>query len=246
MHPPSRQQSLLLLLSLLPALVHPSSRPSLVQQLAASGPTATPLPIIPPALGVDVPHILANTLAFGAPTSEDLRAAERACAAGLSTVRFSLTPSYPASFAWTTNSSRYWAAARTAFAALTGAGCQLLPVFFFNPFMLPDAVGEPLGALARGARNETNTSSWTRSLVFIREVMGELGKSRAVVAWELANDMNLLLDLDQSIVRSETQFIDTTAGTPAARTRADNISTDDWIAISAGWASAIRAGDTYK
>lgn len=237
------RRRLCLFLSLL--LVRATS-PTLVQQFAASGPAAAPLPIIPPALGVDVPRILANTLAYGAPTSQDVRAAEYACAAGMVTVRFSLTPEYPNAFTWTTNSSRYWAAARTTFAVLAGAGCHLLPVFFWNPFMLPDAVGEPLGALARGARNLTNTTSWTRSLVFIKEVMVELGKSRNIVAWELANDMNLLLDLDQSIVRTATQFIDTNSGTPAARTRADNISTDDWIVISAAWASAIRSGDTYK
>lgn len=171
-------------------------------------------------------------------------AARAACAdRGFTALRIAASPFWPSEWTATyqANATAYLAQARGALDALAAAGCtRLVLTLFWNTFALPDLYNEPLGALAAGARHGAPSRAFAASLAYIDDVVGALHDHPAVAAWELTNELNLLTDLDQST------FCNCCApgkGTPLARTRADNVSTDDGIALFAAWAARIRAVD---
>jgi hypothetical protein len=200
-------------------------------------------------------------------------AARAACTDyGLSSVRFGASPFWPDTFvsswaAGAANRTAYWATVDGVMQAFVDGGCaHLVPSLLFNTFMIVDAAKEPLGQLAAGARAQaqaqaqglpttttttttTTTLSWTWAVEYVTEFVARYGPWNAsdvagggplVVAWEITNEFNLLVDLNQTDFCNE---CNPPRGTPSSRTLADNVSTDDWVAISAGLADAIRAAD---
>ena len=231
---------LLVLLLCLLSLRFASSR---VGELAPLSLGKTP----PPQLGV----ILFDAVSAGFSTnplqtlSTLSRKATDACSVGLAAVRFSVAPIYPDEFSlWRTNSSLFWSNVNSAIKQMTSGGCKLVPVLFWNPFLVPDTYdGQGLRSLVVGAANITNNTAWDASLRFIADATQRLSIMSNVIAWELVNEANLLFDVDNSIDRGG-HFIDTTRLTASARTQAtDNITTDEWRLVQIQWAAVIRAND---
>jgi hypothetical protein len=169
------------------------------------------------------------------------RAAADACAArGFTAVRFAASPYWPADWSLLTqNSTDFWARATAGMDALVAGGCTaLVPSLFWNIFSLPDLHGEPLGALARGARGGAS-AAFDAQLRYIDDFVGRF-RDYPIAAWELNNEMNLIVDIDQSETCNSCSV---PRGTPAARSRADNISTADAAAIHGAWAQRVRAAD---
>jgi hypothetical protein len=173
------------------------------------------------------------------------RVATDACSIGLATVRFSVSPIYPDEFSlWRTNSSLFWINVNSAIKQMTSGGCKLVPVLFWNPFLVPDTYGfQGLRSLVVGAANITNNTAWDASLRFIADATRRLSIMSNVIAWELVNEANLLFDVDNSVDRGG-HFIDKIRLTASERTTAaDNITTDEWRLVQLQWAAVIRAND---
>lgn len=118
---------------------------------------------------------------------------------------------------WQTNSSMWWDAVQTAVSDAEAENCSLMLTLFWNTFAFPDIANEPLPSIA----NETS-STWTLMSRYIKEMVKAVGESKAIVAWEVTNELNLLMDLD---MEGRKTGIAPSRGTPTERTRADNIST---------------------
>jgi hypothetical protein len=119
---------------------------------------------------------------------------------------------------WLQDPKTWWTQFSSMIADAEAFGCRLILDLFWNTFALPDLAGEPLRQAL------TNSSSATRAL-HLRYIQGAIqaaGSSRAVLAWELTNELNLLQDLDLS---DQQPSISPPHGTPARRTRLDNVST---------------------
>lgn len=210
---------------------------------AASTATASAAPTGRPLVSVNIVDALWNVIGQGGGGVNATRAAAAdACAGrGLTAVRFAATPYWPDDLAtWRADPAGYWAAVDTVMDALVGAGCsELVPSLFWNPLVVPDMTGEPLGSLAAGARGGVS-AAWAATTDYAREFVGRYAHLRAIAAWELFNELNLLYDLDMSTLCVACA---PGRGTPAARTRADNISTDDGGAVMAALAAVVRAAD---
>lgn len=107
-------------------------------------------------------------------------------------------------------------------------GCRMIVNLFWNTFALPDIAGEPLRQAL------TNASSATRALHqrYIREAIQAAGSSKAIMAWELTNELNNLQDLD---LGARQPSLAPSRGTPTQRSRLDNISTEN----VAAWGQAM-------
>ena len=180
----------------------------------------------------------------GTTPQQSAASAQAACSGhGFTALRLAASPFWPSDWhSYSANKTAYFAAARGALDALAAGGCtRLVLTLFWNIFALPDLHGEPLGALAQGARGLAPTQSFAASLTYIDEFVGAFAGHPAVAAWELTNELNLLYDLDQS------HFCNCCApskGTPSVRSQADNVSTADGMALFAAWAARIRALDS--
>ena len=167
-------------------------------------------------------------------------AAAAACGArGLTAVRFAATPYWPDDLrAWRDDPVVYWAAVDGAMAALAASCNYLVPSLFFNVFAVPDLTGAPLGSLAFGARGGASPA-WAAMTAYAAQFVARYAQL-PIGAWELFNELNLLFDLDASTMCTACA---PARGTPAARTRADNVSTDDGVAVLAALAAVVRAAD---
>ena len=67
---------------------------------------------------------------------------------------------------------------------------------------------------------------------------------RVIVGWELTNEFNLLMDLDMSTQNND--CIDTSKGTPASRTRADNVSTASAVSWQGAVIDVLKSADQYS
>lgn len=177
-----------------------------------------------------------------ADTLSGVRAASAgACAdRGFSTVRVAASPFWPLQWAlYVTNETAFWEKAAPFVDALSSGGCSVVYSLFWNIFALPDLFGEPLGVLVAGARGDNSSKSFAASLRYIDSFVAQFGASPRIVAWELTNEANLLMDLDMS-----TQCPSCGGpGSPTKRGKADNISTSDGIALLTAWADRVRAAD---
>ncbi len=210
-------------------------------------PCAEPAPS-PPLASVNMVQALWDAWGTSDATPQQAAASARAACAGhgFTALRIAASPFWPSEWRATygANSTAFFAAARSALDALAAGGCTRLTLtLLWNIFALPDLHGEPLGVMVQGARGQAASASYAASLAYIDGLVGALHDHPAVAAWELTNELNLLMDLDQS------QFCNCCApakGTPAARSRADNVSTEDAMALLGGWAARVRAADPLR
>lgn len=169
-------------------------------------------------------------------------AAKDACAdRNFTYIRFGASAFWPKELSlWLNNSDAYWSLMDQSIDALEAGGCtHLIPSLFWNSFCFSDLLGEPLGMLAVGARGEPSRS-WQATLDYIQQFVTRYAHRPSIYMWELGNEWNLILDLDQSKFCNNCGAAE---GAPTVRTRADNISTADWQVVSTGWAAAIRSYD---
>jgi hypothetical protein len=212
---------------------------ALLLLLLCAAAAASPLPAGAPRVSVNVVDALWAALGQGeggtpAHMHDSLR---QACfAQNLTFIRVAGTAFWPKELAeYTANKTRYLSAVDAVYAAAARNGCRVLLSFFWNIFAVPDLVGEPLGAALRGAGSATRRFM----AAYVADVVAVAARHpAAVAAWELGNELNLLADLD---MENRTSLIAPAMGTPARRTRADNISTDDMNAYSAWLAGVVRA-----
>lgn len=210
---------------------------------AAAGQELSAAAVRQPLASVNIVDALWSVDMVHADASSTLRAATEACTTrGFTTVRWGATLFWPNDMAlWRANATGYWAGVDAAVHALEAGGCtRLVPSFFWNAYLFPDMVGEPLGSLAVGARGWPTSLAWNLTNVYLVEFLGRYAHRPSMYMWELGNEFNLLVDIDQS---AGCYACNPPGGTPPHRTRADNISTADWMAISTGWAATIRAAD---
>jgi hypothetical protein len=160
-----------------------------------------------------------------------------ACSRGFTFVRFAAIPYWPSQMKeqYYQNTTSWWEKVDAFLRDAEAAGCQLMPTLWWNTFVFSDVAGEPFQAIL-------HEGSKSRSLLFdfINSTVSHFARSRAVVAWELWNELNLLID--QSM-QGSTFSCAPGMGTPASRTLADNSSTADLITLQRDMAAAIRAAD---
>jgi hypothetical protein len=165
--------------------------------------------------------------------------------------RFPVLPFYPdAVGAILGNGTEYWPTLDAIMQAFTSSGCfTLVPIIFYNPYALVDAFREPMGLFASAARNKTMvggklaggvSNAWDASLAYLRALIPRYSTWTSIRAWELSNDWNLQFDMDAG---SGCYACEPLRGTPAARSRWDNISTYDGVKVQQAWAGYIRALD---
>eukprot|EP00047_Mylnosiga_fluctuans_P010586 m.17037 g.17037 ORF g.17037 m.17037 type:complete len:393 (+) comp3201_c0_seq1:43-1221(+) len=162
-----------------------------------------------------------------------------ACSRGFTFIRFAGTAYWPISMQPWINNEPAWMALFDELVADAGrAGCTLMPSFLWNPFVFSDLAGQPFQQLL-------NTSSLSRSYLFgyIATVVARYANNPTIVAWELWNELTDLADVNQD---NATDYCAPPLGTPAHRTRQDNFSTDDLIALQRDLAANIRAIDTMR
>ena len=132
----------------------------------------------------------------------------------------------------------YWEAFDQFMADAMETGVKLIPSILWNHFAIPDLCKEPLHALF-----EQQSCSYNAIKEFTTELVTRYDSSPTVLWWELGNELNLLADLD---MENRTAGCAPRMGTPAKRTKADNFSTDEMIALQIEWASWIRSLDSKK
>ena len=210
--------------------------------VAAAASLTVAAPSTQPLASVNIVQALWSVWGADGATIADTRAAATAACRdrGFTAVRVAASPFWPSEWAlYDSNKTAFFAAAREGLDALAAEGCtRIVATLFWNIFALPDRFNEPLSALPLGARGGASRS-FDASLVYIDEFVA-MAADAPIAAWELTNEMNLLFDLDQS------QFCNCCSpphGTPASRSRADNVSTDDGVALFAAWAARLRSAD---
>ncbi len=164
-----------------------------------------------------------------------------ACSRGFTFLRVSGSLYWPSQMnsSYIAYPEAYWAAYDTMVADARSCGCRLMPSLFWNAFMFADLSGEPLGT---GVRDPTSFTSQAMHR-YAAELVSRYAANDTIAAWEFGNEWNLLLDLD---MEGSTDGSAPSLGTPASRTRADNVSTDDWMTFAAGIVATIRDHDTLK
>ena len=227
-------------LPLTPTLPPPTPSASSAPKLPLLQPAARPL------ASVNLVQALWNVWAGGDGLAATAAAAQAACAGrGFTTLRVAGSPFWPIEWAtYKANKTAFFEQARQGMEALVAGGCtRIIVTLFWNIFALSDLHGEPLGALTAGARGAGASTSYAASLAYIDEFVGAFKAMPQVAAWELTNEFNLLYDLDQS---GSTNCCAPSKGTPASRTRADNVSTSDGGSLLTAWASRIRSVDPTR
>ena len=214
----------------------------------------------PPPVGVALPDIVWRALdengkADPVGLSSSLATISSICSAtpagSVFLARFPVLPFYPdAVGAILSNGTEYWPTLDAIMQAFTSSGCfTLVPIIFYNPYALVDAFREPMGLFASAARNKTMvggklaggvSNAWDASLAYLRALIPRYSTWTSIRAWELSNDWNLQFDMDAG---SGCYACEPLRGTPAARSRWDNISTYDGVKVQQAWAGYIRALD---
>lgn len=160
-------------------------------------------------------------------------------AAGFTFIRVSATSYWPDIMrdTWFTNRTAYLDLFDVFVADAEAAGCTLLLDLFWNTFLFADAVGEPLGAITDLSKPSVGRAAM---LDFATAMVGRYARNRTVAGWEFGNEWNLLVDLNMT---AQQPNIAPGRGTPAARTAADNFSTDGLVGLLETVTTAIAAAD---
>ena len=164
----------------------------------------------------------------------------RAKALGFDVLRFGASGFWPrdqALFNNATTRPQFLAALDSVFDDAKALGVQLVPSLQWNSWVFADLCHESLGA---DMMREPTSCSHRGVHEFVSTVVARYSGPRSpyhdvVYAWELGNELNLLVDLDHT---NETILCSPALGTPARRTAADNFTTADMVTFQqavAGW-----------
>ena len=170
--------------------------------------------------------------------TKDTRASlARAAADGFNVIRFAASGFWPHDlmlFVNETTRPSYLAALDSVFADAQHLGVRLIPSLQWNHWAFVDICNETLGADMM--RDSTSCSS-RATKTFVTTIVKRYTTAYAdvVYAWELGNELDLLVDLDHT---NSTTMCAPALGTPATRTAKDNFTTVDMVSYQrevAGW-----------
>lgn len=160
-----------------------------------------------------------------------------ACSRGFTFIRFAGSAFWPTQMAlYQSNASAYFEVFDMVVSLAKAHGCGLVPSLFWNIFLFPDLVHEPAGALTQ----PSTSKAYAAMVAYATAAVSRYASEPAIVAWEVANEWNLVMDLNMS---GRTDECAPGMGTPAVRTTADNVSTDGLMLTMTGLAETIRAAD---
>jgi hypothetical protein len=117
-------------------------------------------------------------------------------------------------------------------------GVGLVPSLFWHMAMVPDLVGEPCSAWGDPA---SKTHAFLRQ--YTREVVTRYKDSPAIWGWEFGNEYNLEADL---AFEWHQPMIAPPMGTPAARSKRDNLTTAMINTALAAFAGEVRKHDPHR
>jgi len=210
--------------------------------------TTPPVPRqFPAGVGVDAIDLLFHYLPSAQGPVESPRnrsfaqqSMQSACAVnGFTTVRAAGGGFWPDDMAvWRSSPDRWWTAVSEAIHDAEQANCKLILTVFWNTFCFPDQVGEPLPMIAN-----TSSKTWGLMKDYVSGLVSTVGTSPAVIAWEITNELNLLMDLN---MQGRKASIAPSRGTPTQRTQADNISTTVGVEFGRNVAELLKSLDPLQ
>jgi hypothetical protein len=215
----------------------------------AYAPSAIAFTSLPPTrASVAVPDLLWQFLGLGpASTSGNASFAHSlltaACSRNFTTLRFAASPFWPSDWqtSYFSNPAAFW----DTFSALVdhakAAGCRLLPSLLWNPWALPDLYGEALG---KAADLSTPSPSRDAQLRFVADAVARFAWEPAIVAWEVGDAHNALLDVP--LAGSAVGCGPAGTGTPAMRTAADLLTSAAYGDWQRAVVDTIRAADPLR
>ena len=160
-----------------------------------------------------------------------------ACSRGFTSLRFAALPFWPRdmNISNVTVMSNIWTAFDSLIVDAKSCNCTLIPSLFWNIFVLPDLFNESLSLLM-----DTSQVSKARDAqdVLTNEFLTRYNNESIIVAWELTNELNLLMDTN---ISSSQPLICVACGTPPKRTLADNISTSMAVSWQSRLANMLRS-----
>ncbi len=162
--------------------------------------------------------------------------------AGFTVIRMRAAPYWPVWLEqWQNETTReaFWDKMDDVINAAGSRGIKLIPSILWNPFVFADAVHEPLHAMF-----DMSQPSAARTLLyeFTAELIERYKDNPTVLMWELTNELNLMGDVDIPNDAGISEFW----GSPAARTDADNVTSDEMIVLMRDLATLIRGLDPSR
>ncbi|NLC57963.1 MAG: glycoside hydrolase family 5 protein [Armatimonadetes bacterium] len=118
-------------------------------------------------------------------------------------------------------------------------GIGLIPSLFWNLSTVPDLVGEPCD---QWGNPESKTHAWMRA--YTREVVTRYRESPAIWGWEFGNEYNLSADLPNAA--EWRPAVHPELGTPASRSRRDELTHDMIRTAFAAFAKTVRQHDPHR
>jgi hypothetical protein len=113
---------------------------------------------------------------------------------------------------------------------------------FWTKFSASDLVGESVNQIGN-----PNSKTMEYARKYVRDVVGRYKDSPAIWGWEIGNEFNLAADLDkQGEPPLGYPYVLVSKGTPAQRTPADRITSQDVEVFFSEVEKAIRNIDTYR
>jgi hypothetical protein len=114
--------------------------------------------------------------------------------AGLTFFRVAVTGYSPADLTmWQRDPPRFWELLDRMFDELDAAGLQLVPSFLWNTEQFPRLGHDTTATFIR----DPNSASRQLMQQFLRDFIGRYGARRTILFYEMGNESNLLVDLDQ-------------------------------------------------
>jgi len=166
-----------------------------------------------------------------------------ACSRNFTTLRFAASPFWPSDWQTTyfSNPAAFWDTFSTLVDHAKTAGCRLLPSLLWNPWALPDLYGEALG---KAADLSAPSSSRDAQLRFVADAVARFAWEPAIVAWEVGDAHNALLDVP--LAGSAVGCGPAGTGTPATRTAADLLTSAAYGDWQRAVVDSIRAADPLR
>ena len=124
-------------------------------------------------------------------------------------------------------------------AAAEEHGVKLIPSFFWWYPCVPDIVGEPCN---RWGDVTSKTHAFMRT--YVTEVVARYKDSKAILAWEFGNELNLSIDLPNAAENRPPAYQD--LGSPATRSAEDDLTSATLQVAYAAFAEAVRAVDPIR
>lgn len=129
---------------------------------------------------------------------------------------------------WRDDSVRFWNTMDEMFNDLNAFGVKIIPTLIWNVMQFPQLTYTNF----RDYITDTNSVAYRQSLKFISEFINRYKNNPAVLYYDLNNEMNLVIDIDNVTISPG----DTLAG---------NVTTDEMIAYNFNVSNFIRSIDPY-